>query len=495
MTCDGEWRRVARTFGQARVFSCFALRRSSRVHWPIAGLRRMPSRRICKQGELVGYPRRQQVDPLVSGVYHCISRCVRGQDIIELPQRCAWVVDRLESLTKIFAIDVCDFAIMRNHVHLLLRTHPHVAFAWTDEEVARRWISRPGGAAPVDPQEAVRLAVRDPLRMAEWRSRLSDLGWFHKLWKEPCSRMWNRQESQAGHLWQGRYRSIGCRDETAVLMQAAYILLNPVHCGAEAELCDSPRTSMGRRMAALSEAIAAGRCGQGVRLYRQVLLEPVLPCDPGLEVRSLSDHEWSERLARRVHERALREMAADLGRRRPFRDLRVTSPIADGIRLLASDHCLAEPKGKGLDPESATSADGTIANMEHGINGLGDAAATFNGRLSGARRARESPRSQVPRRKNPWRERGALSMAASCTLANFMQWTDLKGRVRRADKAGWIDPAKPRLLDCLARRGRWAAVDPGDFTSGSIDAGRLKHWPSTEACRGEPKGMSRPPPD
>lgn len=443
----------------------------------------------------MGYPRRQQVDPYVSGVYHCISRCVRGEDLIESPERCRWVVRRLERLTRIFAIDVCDFAVMRNHVHLLLRTQPDVAFAWTDDEVARRWLSRPGGATPGDPAELVQQAVRDPARIADWRLRLSDLGWFHKLWKEPCSRMWNREDDQTGHLWQGRYRSIGCGDEAAVLMQAAYILLNPVHCGAEAELGDSPRTSMGRRMAAISAAIAAGRCRRGVKTYGQALLEPALPCDPGIDVRSLSDAEWSERLAKRVHERALREAAADLARRRPSRAIRSTPGHSGFMEHPAVDPARDLPREASVGIQPATSVDGPDAKTGLDATSRRDASVPCGMRPVVSRLAPDRPRSGVPRRENPWRGRSTMAMAASCTLVAFVEWTDLKGRVRRPDKAGWIDPARPRLVDRLARSGRLSNFAPAGFTSGSFDPDRSGGSPSKDRVQDVVDGSIQPPAD
>lgn len=392
----------------------------------------------------MGYPRRQQVNPHVSGVYHCISRCVRGESLIESPERCRWVIQRLERLTRVFAVDVCDFAVMRNHVHLLLRTHPDLPLAWTDDEVARRWLARPGSAATGDSDDAVEAAVRNPGRISEWRSRLADLGWFHKLWKEPCSRMWNREEDQAGHLWQGRYRSLGCRDESAVLMQAAYILLNPVHCGAESELCDSARTSMGRRIAAIAAAIAAGRFRQGVGKYRLALLEPAMPCDPGRDIRSLPDEAWTERLAQGFRERARRESIA-LGLQHP-------KPMGDEPSV---DIAHARPPSRGSTLEELPTS-GPEEHTNPPMGGRTESTLSRRRESIVPRRMPERPRSGVPRHANPWRVHSAMPMTAACTLVAFVGWIDLKGRIPRPDKPGWIDPSRPRLVDRLVGCG-WRA--------------------------------------
>jgi len=37
------------------------------------------------------------------------------------------------------SVDVCGFAVMSNHVHLVVRIRPGVAASWSAEEVVRRW--------------------------------------------------------------------------------------------------------------------------------------------------------------------------------------------------------------------------------------------------------------------------------------------------------------------------------------------------------------------
>jgi hypothetical protein len=68
--------------------------------------------------------RKELVDLNTTSYYHCISRCVRraflwGEDDFSgknYSHRKTWVVERLEELSYVFALDVCAFAVMSNHV-------------------------------------------------------------------------------------------------------------------------------------------------------------------------------------------------------------------------------------------------------------------------------------------------------------------------------------------------------------------------------------------
>jgi hypothetical protein len=442
----------------------------------------------------MGYPRCMLVNPLVGAVYHCASRCVRRASLIESSERCEWIVAQLEFLAEVFAIDVCDFAVMRNHVHLLLRTQPELAMAWSDEEVARRWIALARGADPhaepgsADgvPLDILAAALTKPGLVPEWRSRLSDLGWFHKAWKEPAARIWNLQDGVTGHFWEGRYSSVGCAEETSVLMQATYILLNPVHCGLQSEIVDEPRSSVGRRLKALARSIEEGGHRQGVEAYERALLEPAIPCRPGGEVPTLSDAEWSRRLAERTHERALREAAVEEARQAANRARQF-----DAKALM--DAAVAAGAGVGVRTQPPAPADGEpMAATETPPQPTPTASPTRAGRLVAPKatllrsRAPSMPQRRLPdpplsggapRQTNPWRDRSTLPLVDGCTLLAFVEFLDDRGRVERPDKRGRIDPSAPRAVDRLfaaagrsesSREGR--SSEPGGALAAAAEA-------------------------
>jgi REP element-mobilizing transposase RayT len=80
------------------------------------------------------------VNPTATALYHCISRCVRRAFLCgaENSHRKQWIEDRLKELSGIFAIDVCGFSVLDNHLHVLLRLDLARAKLWSPEEIVRR---------------------------------------------------------------------------------------------------------------------------------------------------------------------------------------------------------------------------------------------------------------------------------------------------------------------------------------------------------------------
>ncbi|WP_406700098.1 hypothetical protein V5E97_14780 [Singulisphaera sp. Ch08] len=183
-------------------------------------------------------PRSQLVDEAVTPWYHCISRCVRRARLCgdDRAHRRDWIIARLRELVELFAIHCGGFAVMDNHLHLLLRLDSDRARAWSDEEVARRWLTLhplrdlSGQALPIA-EERVRQCAADASWVARTRARLGDLGWFMKSLKEPLARRANREDGCTGAFWEGRFRSVAVLDDEALLAVAAYIDLNPVAAG------------------------------------------------------------------------------------------------------------------------------------------------------------------------------------------------------------------------------------------------------------------------
>ncbi len=92
--------------------------------------------------------RAEQFHPAEIGIVHAVQRCVRrallaGVDVVsgkDYSFRREWIRRRMEALASVFGIDVLTSAIMSNHLHLILRNRPDVVAAWSDQEVAIRWL-------------------------------------------------------------------------------------------------------------------------------------------------------------------------------------------------------------------------------------------------------------------------------------------------------------------------------------------------------------------
>jgi REP element-mobilizing transposase RayT len=184
------------------------------------------------------------------GAYHCIARCVRraflcGDDPLSgrnFEHRKSWARDRLERLAESFAIDVGAYAVMANHLHVVLKQRPDLACDWSPEEVTLRWRR----AFPKtrdehsDPTELLLKAeAADPKLVAQRRERLADLSWFMRGLCEPIARRANREDACTGRFWEGRFKSVALLDDAAILACSAYVDLNPIRAG----LARTPETS------------------------------------------------------------------------------------------------------------------------------------------------------------------------------------------------------------------------------------------------------------
>ena len=131
--------------------------------------------------------------------------------------RKSWIEHRLEELAEIFSVAVAGFAILDNHLHLLVRLDPDVAQGWSDEDVVRRWgrLFPPRDKArqmvPVS-EEWVQARLKDARWVATARERLQSLSWFMKCLKEPLSRLANREEQTRGAFFEGRFKSVAILD-------------------------------------------------------------------------------------------------------------------------------------------------------------------------------------------------------------------------------------------------------------------------------------------
>ena len=198
--------------------------------------------------------RKEVVVDGVEGYYHCISRCVRraflcGRDPYtgkSYEHRKAWVEAQLKLMAEAFAVEICAFAVMSNHLHVVLRTRPDRAYDWSPKEVARRWLlvfpkSRDEkGKAQTPAQGQVGILSQQQARLDVFRERLSSVSWFMRCLNETIARRANKEDDCKGRFWEGRFKCQSLLDEPALLTCMTYVDLNPVRAG----IADSPENSL-----------------------------------------------------------------------------------------------------------------------------------------------------------------------------------------------------------------------------------------------------------
>ena len=193
-------------------------------------------------------PRSQLISISDTPYYHCVSRCVRraflcGSDLDgnSFEHRRGWIVDRIKLLASAFSINVCAYAVMSNHYHLLLRVDLEQPHEWTQSEVIQHWLTLFAGPEIIRRHQRLLLTTSAELEVVskiveDWRVRLSSISWFMKCLNEPIARMANSEDKCTGHFWESRFKSQALLDDTAVLSCMAYVDLNPIR----ADICNSP---------------------------------------------------------------------------------------------------------------------------------------------------------------------------------------------------------------------------------------------------------------
>ena len=194
-----------------------------------------------------------QIDLDSTPYYHCISRCVRraflcGEDPVtrkNLDHRKQWIVERLAFLVKHFSINVCAYAVMSNHLHLVLEADKEASSHWSEKEV----ISRASAVyrSVFEGHESWPAEVLAE-RIEVWRHRLHDISWFMGALSESIARQANKEDDCKGRFWEGRFKSQALLDEGAILACMAYVDLNPIRAGVARSLESSDWTSIQQRI-------------------------------------------------------------------------------------------------------------------------------------------------------------------------------------------------------------------------------------------------------
>jgi REP element-mobilizing transposase RayT len=194
-------------------------------------------------------PRSSQISLSDTPYYHCVSRCVRRSFLCGVDNysgqsyehRRGWVEQRLLFLSSVFSIDICAYAVMSNHVHVVLHVDVKQVIGWRDKDIVRRWHLLHKGTLLTQMfvtgdtlSEGQKLTLDDTI--AEYRRRLHDISWLMRNLNEYIARQANKEDECTGRFWEGRFKSQALLDDAALLSCMAYVDLNPIR----AKIADTP---------------------------------------------------------------------------------------------------------------------------------------------------------------------------------------------------------------------------------------------------------------
>lgn len=197
-------------------------------------------------------PRKALISLADTPYYHITSRCVRRAYLCGVDHysghnyehRRQWVVDRIRLLSTLFAIDVCAYAVMSNHYHLVLKLCPEQLDELSDDDIMDRWCTLFKGPLLIqnyrrgeDLQPFERAAISEICNV--WRQKLASISWFMRCLNQPIARQANLEDQCTGKFWESRFNSQALKSDEALLSCMAYVDLNPVRAG----IVDTPENS------------------------------------------------------------------------------------------------------------------------------------------------------------------------------------------------------------------------------------------------------------
>jgi REP element-mobilizing transposase RayT len=172
--------------------------------------------------------------------------------------RRGWVEKRLLFLSSVFAIDLCAYAVMSNHVHVVLHVDVKQTQVWSDYDIVQRWHRLHKGTLLTQMfargdtiGKGQRLTLDNTI--SEYRRRLHDISWLMRNLNEYIARRANKEDECTGRFWEGRFKSQALLDEAALLSCMAYVDLNPIRTKIAKTPETSKHTSIKKRLESIKQ--------------------------------------------------------------------------------------------------------------------------------------------------------------------------------------------------------------------------------------------------
>lgn len=167
------------------------------------------------------------------GLYHITSR-VAGGELIFGDQEKEYFLQTLERYASGFYINIHAFAIMSNHLHILVSERTQEARIASAKELTDRYhmIFGLDAEPPIGRVEADgSITVDDDGGIERLRNRLGSVSRFVQEYKQTCSRWFNKRHQRKGYLWGDRFGGTAVERGDPELVCSAYIDLNAVRAG------------------------------------------------------------------------------------------------------------------------------------------------------------------------------------------------------------------------------------------------------------------------
>ncbi|MBN2381736.1 transposase, partial [bacterium] len=157
-----------------------------------------------------------------SGYYHIVTRTVLKSFLLDEIAKEEFL-SILRKLSQVYFVKVVSFAIMSNHVHLIVRMLPQEEIS--DAELRQRHDRYYN--------EGKTLSRRrfDPNRSEYFRARFGDLSKFMQDLKQRFSRWYNKRMNNHGHIWGERFTSVLLEAGRALTACMIYVELNSLRAG------------------------------------------------------------------------------------------------------------------------------------------------------------------------------------------------------------------------------------------------------------------------
>ncbi|MBE0367296.1 hypothetical protein PAUR_a0633 [Pseudoalteromonas aurantia 208] len=135
--------------------------------------------------------------------YLCGEDKVTGQSY---EHRRGWIEDKLLALSKVFCIDVCAYAVMSNHTHIVLYVDDVKVKRLSDKATVIRWHKLFKGTLLTHKYmsgEKLSSAQQSFLNeeLTEFRTRLSSISWFMRVLNESIARKANKEDKCTGRFY------------------------------------------------------------------------------------------------------------------------------------------------------------------------------------------------------------------------------------------------------------------------------------------------------